>query len=59
MQKCIPKVCGLGMGDEGGKGKKMLSYSQLLLPLNVFGVTMDNQDSEDSNEDVTEDCSVL
>lgn len=51
VQKFIPQVCGLGMGHEGEKGKKMLSHSQLL-PLNVFATTMDNQDSEDSDVEI-------
>lgn len=34
------------------KGKKMLSHSQLL-PLNVFAMTMDNQDLEDSDVEIT------
>lgn len=38
MQKFIPKVCGLVMGHEGGKGEKMLSHSQILLFLKVFGI---------------------
>lgn len=35
------------------KGKKMLSHSQLLLPLNVFAMTMDNRDLEDSDVEIT------
>lgn len=47
MQTFIPKVCGLVMNHEGGKGKKkMLSHSQILLLLKVFAMSMNRRESE-------------
>lgn len=50
MQTFIPKVCGLVMNHEGGKGKKMLSHSQILLLLKVFAMAMGSRESEDRSE---------
>lgn len=58
MQECIPKACGLGMGDEGGRGKNAKSFSSSSTS-KVYALAMDNQDSEDPGVGVTEDCSVL